>query len=173
MNRRIYILLAAGALALWAMVTLLRKDYQTGPDIGQPAPTFQLEALSGGVQSLQDYRGKAIILNFWATWCEPCREEMPSLESLYLRYKDRGLVVLGVSVDEEGWAPIQDFLKVIPVSFPVLLDQEQKVTELFETFRIPETFFIDPQGKVAAKVVGPQDYNQEVFFKKVERILPN
>lgn len=172
MNRRIYILLAAAALALWGIITLLKKDFQTGPDIGHPAPVFQLEALSGEMQSLDAYRGKAVILNFWATWCGPCRDEMPSLEALYRRYQDRGLVVLGVSVDEEGWAPVQEFLKVIPVTFPILLDKEQKVTELYETFRIPETYFINPQGEIAAKVVGPQDYNQEVFFKKVERLLP-
>lgn len=172
MNRRIYFILAAAALALWAIVSMLGKDFQSGPDIGHQAPSFQLAALSGGEKSLAEFRGKAVILNFWASWCGPCREEMPSLEALYQRYKDQGLVVLGVSLDEEGWGPVREFLKVVPVNFPILLDSEQRVTELYETFRIPETYFIDPQGVVAGKVVGPQDYNQEVFFKKVERILP-
>jgi peroxiredoxin len=172
LNRRIYILLAAGALALWGIFTLLQKDFQSGPDIGKLAPDFQLPALAGGDQSLASYRGKAVILNFWATWCEPCRQEMPSLEALYQRYKDRGLVVVGVSVDEDEWDSIREFLKLVPVTFPILLDKEQKVTELYETFRIPETYFINPQGEVAGKVVGPQDYDEEVFYKKVERILP-
>lgn len=173
MNRRIYILLAVAALALWAVLTLLRKDFQSGPDIGQAAPSFQLPGLEGGEISLEKFRGKAVILNFWATWCGPCRHEMPSLEALYQKYKDQGLVVLGVSVDEDGWGPVKEFLQVVPVHFPIALDQEQRVTETYETYRVPETYFIDPEGKIAGKVVGPQDYNQELFFDKVERILPN
>jgi peroxiredoxin len=172
LRRRIYFILAILALALWGIIVLLRKDFQTGPTGGQLAPNFKLSALSGGEHSLEEFRGKAVILNFWASWCGPCRQEMPSLEAIYQRYKDRGLVVVGVSVDEEGWGPVREFLQSVPVTFPILLDQEQKVTEKYETFRVPETYFIDPQGKVAAKVVGPQDYNQEVFFKKVEQLLP-
>lgn len=172
MKRRIYFILAVVALALWGIFVLLRKDYQTGPNIGEAAPSFKLPALSGGEYSLEDFRGKAVILNFWATWCGPCRQEVPSLEALYQRYKDQGLVVVGVSVDEEGWEPIHEFLQTVPVTFPILLDQDQRVTESYETFRLPETYFIDPQGVVKGKVVGPQDYNQEVFFQKVERILP-
>lgn len=173
MNRRIYILLAVAALALWAIVTMLRHDFQTGPEIGSPAPTFSLPSLEGEELSLEDFRGKAILLNFWATWCGPCRYEMPSLEALYQKYKDQGLVVLGISVDEEGWKPIREFLKVVPVSFPIVLDKDQRVTEAYETYRVPETYFIDPEGKVAGKVVGPQDFHQDVFYKKVERILPD
>lgn len=172
MKRRTYIILALLALLAWGVIHILREDFQSGPNIGSLAPDFQLKDLNGQTVSLSDFRGKAVLVNFWASWCGPCREEMPSLEVLYQRFKNRGLVVLGVSADDEGWEPIKQFLKIIPVSFPILLDQDQNVTSRYETFRIPETYFIDPEGRVAGKVVGPHNYNQEVFFKKVERILP-
>lgn len=172
MNRRFYIFLAILALVGWGIVTVLRQDLGSGPEVGSPAPGFTLPNLNGEEISLESFRGKAVLMNFWATWCGPCRHEMPSLEALYQKYKDRGFVVLGVSVDDEGWEPIRGFLKAVPVSFPIVLDKEQKVTETYETFRIPETYLINPKGEIAGKIVGPQDYSQEVFFKKIERILP-
>jgi peroxiredoxin len=97
---------------------------------------------------------------------------MPSIEALYQKFKDRGFVVLGVSLDEEGWPAIQSFLNEIKISFPIINDKDQSVSELYQTFRVPETYLIDTQGKIVSKIVGPQDYNQEVFFQKVERLLP-
>ena len=173
MKKRFYIILAILALVVWGLVTLLKQDFHYGPKIGTAAPVFSLKDAKGQDLSLESFRGKLVMLNFWATWCGPCRQEMPSLEALYQKYKDRDFVVLGLSLDEEGWQPVEAFLKIIPVNFPILLDKDMRISELYETYRVPETYLIDPEGMVVAKFVGPQDYNQEVFFKKIERILPN
>lgn len=173
MKRQVYIWIALFALLAWGIWSVLQQDQGSGPAIGSPAPEFQIPDINGQSISLKDFRGKAVLLNFWATWCGPCREEIPSLNALYQRYRDQGFVVLGVSVDEEDQDVIEEFLKVIPVDFPILLDPEQTLATTYETFRIPESFFIDPEGKIVGKVSGPQDYEAPVFAKKVERILPD
>ncbi len=96
---------------------------------------------------------------------------MPSLEALYQRYKDQGFVIVGVSLDEEGWPVVEGFLKRVPVNFPLLLDTSQSVSDAYQIYRIPESYLIDEAGRIIDKFVGPQDYNQEIFYKKVERAL--
>ena len=135
------------------------------------APDFTLPNAQQQAVSLSSLRGKVVLLNFWATWCGPCQGEMPSLEALYRRYQDKDFVVVGVSLDEEGWPAIQEFTKQIPVSFPILLDAQQMISDLYQVYRIPETYLIDSGGKIVDKFVGPQDYDKEVFYRKVERAL--
>lgn len=176
-QRQVYIWVALFALLGLGIWRVLQTETGSGPAIGSEAPEFELQDLSGELVSLKSFRGKAVLLNFWATWCAPCREEMPSLNALYKRYKDQGFVVLGVSVDENDGdvgskQTIESFLKIIPVDFPILLDPKQSLATTYETFRIPQSFFIDPEGRVVGKVSGPQDYEAPVFAKKVERILP-
>lgn len=171
MNKRFYLLLAVFALIAWAIVTLFRHDAEVGPERGTQAPQFSLSDREGRQIKLQDYRGKAVLINFWATWCGPCRHEMPSLEQLYKKFEGEGFEIIGISLDEEGWGPVDAFLKVVPVSFPIVLDHEQLVSEKYQTYRIPETYLIDKDGKIADKFVGPQDYNRPVFYKAVERVL--
>jgi peroxiredoxin len=143
----------------------------TGPKVGAMAPDFSLPAQDGKSVALSSYRGKTVLLNFWATWCGPCQQEMPSLEALYQRFKNRGFVIVGVSLDEEGWPVVQEFLQRVPVTFPLLLDAVQSVSDTYQIFRIPETYLIDAEGKIVDKFVGPQDYNQEIFYRKIERAL--
>jgi peroxiredoxin len=171
MLRKILIFAILLALALWALWEGLRPDLGRGPRVGALAPDFTLSDQSQRSLSLSSLKGKVVLLNFWATWCGPCQYEMPSLEALSQKFKNRGLVVLGVSLDEEGWPPIREFLQKVPVTFPILNDAEQKVTELYQTFRIPETYLIDREGRIADKIVGPQDYNEDIFSRKIERLL--
>ncbi|MCB1215537.1 MAG: TlpA family protein disulfide reductase, partial [Deltaproteobacteria bacterium] len=142
-----------------------------GPKVGEEAISFVLPNMEGQQISLKDFRGKVLLLNFWASWCGPCREEMPSLEALYQRYQDQDFVVLGLSLDEGGWEPVKDFLKQVGVSFPIVLDEKLEVSDQYQIFRIPETYFIDREGRIAGKIVGPQNYDQKVFYQKVERLL--
>ncbi len=172
MSRRFRILISLIAVGILGVIYIYQYQYHRGPQVGSMAPNFTLEDLQHQSLSLESFRGKAILLNFWATWCGPCQMEMPSLESLYEKYRNRGFVVLGVSVDEEGWSAIQDFLKQVQISFPIVNDKNQDVSELYQTYRVPETYLIDSHGKIVSKFVGPQDYNREFFFKKVEGILP-
>ncbi len=141
------------------------------PKLGQLAPDFQLKDKNGNAISLQSYRGKVVVLNFWATWCQPCRHEMPSLEALYKKYQTQNFVVLGVSLDEEGWSQINQFSSKFKISFPILLDSEMKVSELYQTYMIPETFLIDSSGKIVDQFTGPQSFNSPVFFEKIEALL--
>lgn len=172
MNKRAVLFLLLFAVAGSGLYLLLRRDLTSGPKLGSLAPEFTLRDGKQQEVPLASLRGKAVLLNFWATWCGPCQEEMPSLEALYQRYKDKGFVVLGVSLDDEGWPAIEEFTKRIPISFPILLDAQQAISDLYQVYRIPETYLIDPSGKIVDKFVGPQDYDKEIFYKKVERHLP-
>jgi len=172
MNQRAVIFILLFAIAASGIYLLFRRDFASGPKLGAFAPEFTLKDAQQRDIPLASLRGKVVLLNFWATWCGPCQEEMPSLEALYQRYKDKGFVVVGVSLDEEGWPAIEAFTKRIPVSFPVLLDAQQATSDLYQVYRIPETYLIDPSGKIVDKFVGPQNYDKEIFYKKVERYLP-
>ncbi|RLB69857.1 MAG: TlpA family protein disulfide reductase [Deltaproteobacteria bacterium] len=122
------------------------------------AADFTLTNMQGEQVSLSQYRGKVVILNFWATWCPPCREEMPSMERLYQKYKDQGLVILAVSADENGKKAVSQFLQKTPYSFPILLDSDNIAQNAYGVFRFPESFIIDRNGMVVKKIIGGRDW---------------
>lgn len=121
-------------------------------------PEFTLKDLSGKTWTFADLRGKVVLVNFWATWCPPCRKEMPDLETLYGRFRSQGLVVLGIS-DEET-AKVEPFIRERKVSFPVLLDPGRKVNDLFVVQGIPKTFIYDRQGKLVAQSIDMRTQKQ-------------
>lgn len=142
---------------------------------GQPlklAPEFSLASLQGKPLSLADYRGKLVLVNFWATWCAPCRKEMPGMEALYQRFKGRGLVVLAVSVDDGSKERVKAFVEKYRLSFPVALDPDSKVSDLFEVAGLPASYLIDPQGKLLGHVTGIRDWNSPEAVTLVEAMLP-
>jgi peroxiredoxin len=114
-------------------------------------PEFTLQDLSGKSWTFSELRGKVVLVNFWATWCPPCRKEMPDLETLYERFGSKGLVVLGIS-DEEA-AKVEPFIRERKVSFPVLLDPGRKVNEMFVVEGIPKSFVYDREGKLVAQSI--------------------
>ncbi len=119
---------------------------------------FSLKDLSGKTWTFSDLRGKVVLVNFWATWCPPCRKEMPDLETLYERFAPQGLVILGIS-DEEA-AKVDPFIKDRKVTFPVLLDPGRKVNEAFIVEGIPKTFIYDRQGKLVAQSIDMRTQHQ-------------
>lgn len=125
---------------------------------GQMAPDVELKTLSGEIVKLSQYRGKVVILNFWATWCPPCRAEMPSMEKLYRMFPNGELVMLAVNVEEDGAKTVPAFLAGNPHSFPILFDQGAKAQRTYGVFRFPESFIIGPDGQVVDKVVGAIDW---------------
>jgi cytochrome c biogenesis protein CcmG, thiol:disulfide interchange protein DsbE len=117
--------------------------------VGQAAPDFDLPLVSGGSVKLSDLKGKPVVLNFWASWCSPCRKEMPDLQAITDKYKDAGLQVYGINLGESKVA-VSGYLADLGVSFPALLDQEDKVQTAYKILPIPATFFIDRTGLIRA-----------------------
>lgn len=137
------------------------------------ASHFEIEKLDGGKAGLADYKGKLVLLNFWATWCIPCREEMPGMEALWQKYKEQGFVVLAVSVDEGAKSRIETFSKLLNLSFPILLDPESEVSDLYKVSNMPTSFLIDGDGKIISRVVGTEDWSSPAAVELVERLLAN
>ena len=124
---------------------------------GQAAPAWELKDLDGKAVKLSDFKGKVVLLNFWATWCPPCRDEIPALVALQNQYKDKGLVVIGVSLDQKGPAPVQAFVKRMKINYPVVMGDEKTVMEYGGVQAIPTTFYIDREGNVASVHQGGAD----------------
>ncbi len=135
------------------------------------AADFTLTNMQGEQVSLSQYRGKVVILNFWATWCPPCREEMPSMERLYQKYKDQGLVILAVSADENGKKAVSQFLQKTPYSFPILLDSDNIAQNAYGVFRFPESFIIDRNGMVIKKIIGGRDWLSGSTYELINFLL--
>ncbi len=122
------------------------------------APNFSLKDLNGRKIEIKQYKGKIIFLNFWATWCGPCKEEMPGLEVLHKQFTGENFVLLTVSVDYEGLKPVQGFVNKNQYTFPVLLDPNGETLDLFDVKGIPTTFIIDRNGMVIGRAIGPRDW---------------
>jgi thiol-disulfide isomerase/thioredoxin len=137
------------------------KDKKTVPNI-------TLMDLKGGNVELKNViKGKVVFLNFWATWCGPCKEEMPSMEALYKEYKEKNFIFLTISVDYEGLPPVKAFIERTRYTFPVLLDPKNDTLDLFAVSRIPTTFIIDKEGRMIGRALGPRNWKSP----EVEAIL--
>ena len=128
------------------------------------APDFTLPNAAGKKVSLKDYRGKVVFLNFWATWCESCRDEMPSMERLYKEFKGKGLEIVAVNVKEKRQDALA-FAKELKLTYPVLLDPEGEVGLLYGAFGLPVTYLIDRKGVVLARLWGPADWHSPAARK--------
>src|SRR3989337_1339414 len=128
----------------------IEKDNKVREGIyeGEIAPDFTLKDLDGVEKSLKEFRGKVVLLNFWATWCSPCRIEIPSMVELYKKYKDRGLEIIGVNLDKLGRSGVEQFSKEYNISFPVLLDPAGEVGTNYGIVALPTTFILDRKGKI-------------------------
>lgn len=126
----------------------------TGDANGQLAPDFELKDLTGKVVRLRDFRGQAVLLNFWATWCPPCKEEMPWFADLQQRYGPQGLQVIGVAMDDSGLPAIESFAKKLGVNYLVLLGKEAVAQAYGNVQFLPDTFYINRDGRIVAHVQG-------------------
>jgi peroxiredoxin len=129
-----------------------------GVPISGPAPDFTLHDLSGNPVRLSEMRGKVVLLNFWATWCPPCREEVPSLVSLQEKMAGTAFVMLTVAVDDSGATAVEKFFRKTGKRLPTVLDPDSHVSRQYGVSGIPETFIIDKQGNVVKKMVGALDW---------------
>jgi peroxiredoxin len=126
------------------------------PKEGSTAPAFKLTGLDGKVQELSDYKGKVVVVNFWATWCEPCYKEMPAIQNQYEKWKDRGVVVLGLNLDESP-VTVQTFVNQYKLTFPILIDKEFRMRNRYHVVSYPTTFFINESGKIVKISIGEMD----------------
>ena len=123
------------------------------PQVGFAAPDFTLETLEGETISLSELRGQAVLVNFWATWCPPCRAEMPAIQRVYDRYRDRGFTVLAVNL-QEGEGQTAAFVEEMELTFPILLDREASVFARYRVMGLPSTFFVDRSGIIREVTIG-------------------
>jgi|Deesub1362B_J571_1020462.scaffolds.fasta_scaffold01781_7 peroxiredoxin len=133
------------------------------------APDFELKDLEGKTVRLSDYRGKMVILNFWATWCPPCRMEIPSFIRLYDEFKDKGLVIIGVSLDREGKEVVQKFAANYKINYPVVMGDMNVVAAYGGISAIPTTFIINKNGRVVNRFVGLRE--ESVFRSEIRKWL--
>ncbi len=137
---------------------------------GISAPDFSVKSLEGKSLKLSDFRGKVVFLNFWATWCPPCRAEMPSIETLYQRYKNQAVQVLAVSVQEEP-SVVKVFLSQNSFTFPIALDPNGEVAQLYGIRGIPTTFIIDPKGTLQGALVGGKDWATPDVYTLLDSLM--
>jgi peroxiredoxin len=164
--------IAAAALVAVAVFAAL---WATGPPPepirpGQAAPLFSLPRLDGGAPvRLSDLRGKVVLLNFWATWCKPCEDEMPAMQRLYEGLAGTDFEMLAVSLDAER-APVEAFQERLGLSFPILHDPAKAVSEAYQTYRYPESYLIDRDGRILARYIGPRDWDAAVYRDRIRRL---
>lgn len=138
--------------------------------IGKKAPAFKLQDLDGQSVALGNLRDKPLLLNFWATWCPPCRSEMPYIQQVYDEWSDKGLVVLAINIGESS-SKVKEFMQSYSLSFPILLDTTQKVTQIYNIGGIPTTFFIDEEGIIQEKIIGAFP-SKAAIEENLNKIIP-
>jgi peroxiredoxin len=141
-----------------------------GPRVGFRAPNFTVPALSGNGLALSDYGGKVILINFWATWCIPCRAEMPSLEDLYSRYGGNDFEILAIS-GGEGEKVVHPFIDNLKLSFPILLDKDFQVHNKYQVSAIPSSYLIDRKGIITHRFFGALDWNSDQSRELIAKLM--
>jgi peroxiredoxin len=181
MDARRWTIVFIGALFLGgAWIILSRVDNPIGgsgalpnPQVGFSAPDFTLDSLIGDPITLSDLRGQVVVLNFWASWCGPCRAEMPALNAVYERFRDQGLIVLGVNTTyQDDEAKARAAIQAWGLTFPIVLDRDSAPSRQYRIQAMPTTFFIGRDGVIADIVFGGP-MSEALITSKIERLMSN
>ena len=165
-----YIQSAIGVLLLALVFFIYDGVHEKVVQVGDTAPAFRIATDHGRTISASDFGGKLLVLNFWATWCPPCVQEIPSLSEFAKTLAPNGVVVLGISVDKNEQA-YKAFLSKAGVTFQTARDPEAKINADYGTFKYPETYIIDTRGKVVRKYIGPENWTDENMLTDVRSLL--
>jgi peroxiredoxin len=157
--------IACGILALWAGAAVPLADLA-----GREAPDFALKSAAGENLRLSEYRGDVVMLNFWATWCGPCRQEMPLLDEMFQRYRKVGFTLLGINIDEDT-RRAREMAETLGVSFPVLFDLDKSVSRLYAIDAMPVTLLIDRQGVVRHVHYGYKPGYEQAYVDEIRSLL--
>jgi cytochrome c biogenesis protein CcmG/thiol:disulfide interchange protein DsbE len=169
-NTRLVLTILFVCIACVVLIVLLRKDRDSTSRITKPiqpgleVPNFAFPDIYGKQISLSDHKGKVVLVNVWATWCPPCRQEMPSMQRLYEKFKGENFEILAVSIDSEGREAVAPFMQEMHLTFPALLDPGETIIPLYGITGVPESFIVDKDGILVEKIVGPMNWaTPEVF----------
>jgi peroxiredoxin len=160
--------LAGLLLAILSLPTLAAQTLTPLEDRPN-APELELPDLDGHVHRLADYRGKVVIVNFWATWCPPCRAEMPSMQRAWEALKDQGIVLLAVNVGEDE-DQVFTFTNDYPVEFPLLLDQDASTTGKWPVRGLPSTYVVDPEGRLVYRAIGGREWDDPKLLAPIRAL---
>lgn len=155
-----YVARAFLLVLIGAFIFTILNPGRAAPEVGEPTPDFELPDLDGRKVQLSGFRGKVVVLNFWATWCPPCVEEMPSLNRFQEMFAPRNVVVLAVSVDDDEEA-LRRFVADHRLKMIIARDPGRKVSARYQTYKYPETYVLDRRGRLVQKLIGPADWNDE------------
>lgn len=153
----------------FAALTFFLATLTLSAQVGEQAPAFSLKDKDGKTISLASLKGKVVVLNFWATWCPPCRAEIPDFKKVYSEYKGKGVEIIGVSLDHKGWDVVRPFLKKWDINYPVVLGGAKIAKDYGNVRSIPTTFIIDKKGKIVDSHVGAM--KESVLVKSFKKLL--
>ena len=168
------VLLVVAYLGIYKMVARLREPAMAFPTPEERVPfrvDFTLPDVQGHLVRLADLRGRPVLINIWATWCSPCREEMPSMNALYKDYSTKGLVMLAIAMDEEGKAVVAPFMQAYRLTFSVLLDPQNMLGARLQVPGIPTSYLLDKRGRIVYHKISQRDWNTRQIRHIVEQLL--
>ncbi|HEX3915339.1 MAG TPA: TlpA disulfide reductase family protein [Steroidobacteraceae bacterium] len=153
-----------------AAIVVASTALAAGGDAAGPAPSFTLSTLAGQPSGLGAYKGQVVMVNFWATWCGPCQQEMPLLDQMYKKYKPAGFTLIGINVDKET-PPVKQLLERKPVSFPVLLDPANQVSKAYHVDEMPSSVIIDRKGQIRYIHRGYKPGDENEYQDRIRQLI--
>jgi len=169
MKRALVIFAVVAVVLAWILLRPPAVNHKGGSAL-RPAPDFALTDLSGNRVNLSAYRGKVVLLDFWATWCAPCKEEIPHFVDMQNRYGPRGFQVIGISMDDDE-KPVREFQQQFKMNYPVAVGSAKLAEQYGGVLGLPITFVIDPQGRIVSRHIGQT--KAEVFEAEIQKLLPH
>ncbi len=168
--RSLLLVVVLGALGAFAFVFW---QGSSGPAlrVGEIAPALDLQRIDGEAISLEKLRGRVVFVNFWATWCPPCRKETPSMQRLYQKLREEPFEMLAISIDSpDAESAVRDFRDEFGLGFPILMDSDKSVYNSYHAYGVPESFLLDAQGRLVERFIGPKDWDDPRYLRAIRRL---